>query len=191
MRSHPGITEWGPRTGFVAALAVHERVARVNRCTVISGETMSGAVARESFEQFVAAVEPELRRALVASTPADRSRRSRRGICLRLGALGTDGNDREPDRLPLSRRTVAEPSATSGPPAGTRPDASALCGARARAALRALPDQQRSVVWLVHTCGWTYSETAEAMGISASAVGTHLGRAMDRLRASLGVGLDA
>ncbi|HEV7721923.1 MAG TPA: sigma-70 family RNA polymerase sigma factor [Iamia sp.] len=54
-------------------------------------------------------------------------------------------------------------------------------------ALRALPDTQRTAIWLVHACGWTYVETAEAMGVSPSAVGTHVKRAMDRLRAGLEV----
>jgi RNA polymerase sigma-70 factor (ECF subfamily) len=55
------------------------------------------------------------------------------------------------------------------------------------AALRDLPTMQRSCVWLVHACGWSYSEAATALGVSASAVGTHVSRALPRLRASLGV----
>ena len=58
---------------------------------------------------------------------------------------------------------------------------------RLASAMRALPAQQRSVVWLVHGCGWSYAETAEALGVSASAVGTHLSRGMARLRKELGV----
>ncbi|MBV9950814.1 MAG: sigma-70 family RNA polymerase sigma factor [Acidimicrobiia bacterium] len=58
-------------------------------------------------------------------------------------------------------------------------------------AVRALPPQQRSVVWLVVACGWTYGETAEALEITASSVGTHLTRAMTRLRSDLGVTNDA
>ena len=54
-------------------------------------------------------------------------------------------------------------------------------------ALRELPDTQLTAVWLVHACGWTYAETAEAMGVSTSAVGTHVKRAMHRLRAGLEV----
>lgn len=53
-------------------------------------------------------------------------------------------------------------------------------------ALMALSLMQRQVVWLVHACEWTYGEAAEALDISASAVGTHLTRAMTRLRAALG-----
>ena len=58
-------------------------------------------------------------------------------------------------------------------------------------AMRRLPERQRSVVWLVHACGWTYAESAEALGISASAVGTHVARGLARLRAELGVEIDA
>jgi RNA polymerase sigma-70 factor (ECF subfamily) len=53
-------------------------------------------------------------------------------------------------------------------------------------AVRALSPQQRSAVWLVHACGWTYGEAAEALGVSASAIGTHVTRGMAALRATLG-----
>jgi DNA-directed RNA polymerase specialized sigma24 family protein len=54
-------------------------------------------------------------------------------------------------------------------------------------ALLALPEQQRTAVWLVHACTWTYAEAAEAMAISRSAIGTHVSRALDALRAALEV----
>lgn len=54
-------------------------------------------------------------------------------------------------------------------------------------ALRALPEQQRTAVWLVHACGWSYTECGEAMGVTASAVGTHVSRALARLRVELEV----
>ena len=41
--------------------------------------------------------------------------------------------------------------------------------------------RQRSVVWLIHGCGWSHGETAEALGITATAVSTHLARAVARL----------
>ncbi len=50
-------------------------------------------------------------------------------------------------------------------------------------ALLELPMQQRTAVWLVHGCGWRYREAAEAMGTSTSAVGTHVSRALEHLRA--------
>jgi DNA-directed RNA polymerase specialized sigma24 family protein len=42
-------------------------------------------------------------------------------------------------------------------------------------------------VWLVHGCQWTYGEVAEAMGLGASTVGTHVSRGMARLRERLEV----
>ncbi len=54
-------------------------------------------------------------------------------------------------------------------------------------ALLELSVQQRTAVWLVHGCGWSYREVAEAMDVSASAVGTHVSRALERLRARLEV----
>lgn len=52
-------------------------------------------------------------------------------------------------------------------------------------ALADLSEAQRTVVVLVHGCQWTYTEVAEALDISKSSVGTHLKRAMTRLRAAL------
>lgn len=54
-------------------------------------------------------------------------------------------------------------------------------------AMRSLPSQQRSAVWLVHGCGWTYAEVAEALGITRSAVGTHVTRGLTSVRRRLGV----
>lgn len=54
-------------------------------------------------------------------------------------------------------------------------------------ALKRLTDAQRSAVWLIDGCGWTYAETADAMNISASAVGTHRSRGLSNLRTHLGV----
>ena len=54
-------------------------------------------------------------------------------------------------------------------------------------ALLRLPDTQRTAVWLVHACGWSYAEVAEAMGTTVSMVGNHVSRALERLRHSLEV----
>ena len=51
--------------------------------------------------------------------------------------------------------------------------------------LQRLPDRQRAAVWLVHACGWTHREVGEALGISTSAVSTHVARGTERLRARL------
>jgi RNA polymerase sigma-70 factor (ECF subfamily) len=54
-------------------------------------------------------------------------------------------------------------------------------------ALLELPATQRTAVWLVHGCGWTYAQAATAMGVSRSMIGTHLTRALSSLRQALGV----
>jgi RNA polymerase sigma-70 factor (ECF subfamily) len=54
-------------------------------------------------------------------------------------------------------------------------------------ALLALPETQRTAVWLVHACGWSYAEAAHAMQTSTSMVGNHVSRALDRLRRALEV----
>ena len=54
-------------------------------------------------------------------------------------------------------------------------------------ALRELSPSQLRAVWLVHGCGWTYGETAVALHVSASTVGSHISRALDHLRDRLGV----
>ena len=54
-------------------------------------------------------------------------------------------------------------------------------------ALTTLSPSQFHAVWLVHACGWTYLETAEALHMSASTVGTHVSRALGHLRDELGV----
>lgn len=57
-------------------------------------------------------------------------------------------------------------------------------------ALERLPERQRTVVVLVHGCGWTHQEVADALGISRPSVGTHVTRAMTRLRREMGVVVD-
>jgi DNA-directed RNA polymerase specialized sigma24 family protein len=52
-------------------------------------------------------------------------------------------------------------------------------------ALLALTERQRTAVWLVHGCQWRHREVADAMGISATAVATHVQRALAHLRARL------
>src|SRR6478752_4701729 len=53
-------------------------------------------------------------------------------------------------------------------------------------ALARLSDRQRAAVVLVHGCGWSYSEVAEAIGVTKSSVGTHVARGMEQLRTALG-----
>lgn len=58
---------------------------------------------------------------------------------------------------------------------------------RLKAALAQLSERQRTIVVLVCGYGSPQAEVAETLGISASAVATHLERALTRLRSELGV----
>lgn len=57
-------------------------------------------------------------------------------------------------------------------------------------ALARLTARQRAAVVLVHGCGWTYEEVAEALELSKSSVGSHVERGMARLRREMGVRTD-
>lgn len=54
-------------------------------------------------------------------------------------------------------------------------------------ALARLSSRQRTAVVLIHGCGWTHQEVADALDVSRSSVGTHVERAMSSLRKELGV----
>jgi DNA-directed RNA polymerase specialized sigma24 family protein len=54
-------------------------------------------------------------------------------------------------------------------------------------AMLRLPETQRTAVWLVHACGWSYADVALAMETSTSMVGNHVSRALERLRRDLEV----
>ncbi len=54
-------------------------------------------------------------------------------------------------------------------------------------ALDRLTRPQRTAVVLIHGFGWTYREVSDVMGIRRSSVQRHVDRAMEKLRADLGV----
>ena len=58
-------------------------------------------------------------------------------------------------------------------------------------ALQQLPLTQRTAVWLVHGCGWSYADAASALDVSASTLGTHVARGLQGLRDALEVSTDA
>jgi len=140
------------------------------------------------FEGFVQQVEPGLRKALTGHMPTS----------LVHDALGEafayawehwaqmqtlDNPGGYLFRVAQSRSRGRLQGALPAPDPARTPDVEP----RLVAAMRGLPEQQRSAVWLVHACGWTYREAAEAMGVSTSAVGTHVGRGVTALRDRLGV----
>lgn len=52
-------------------------------------------------------------------------------------------------------------------------------------ALEELTEKQRTAVWLIHACGWTYPDAAKAMNIGESTVGTHATRGLTALQNQL------
>jgi len=144
------------------------------------------------FEEFVAAVEPRLRRALLGSVGVDRVEDAV-AEALAYGfehweAIGEMSNpagylfrvaqsrvrQRRTPRL-FAQLPVSLPDVEPGL-------IEALC---------ALPDAQRTAVWLAHGCGSSHGDIADALGVSTSTVATHVSRALNRLRAELGVVSDA
>ena len=158
--------------------------APVSRVTVIVG----GMADEAEFEEFVIRTEPELRRALSGHLPREavsdalaeafayawehRNRIMRleypTGYLFRVAQ--SKARIRKQGYLPLS-----SVDATPNVEPGLVP------------ALAALSPSQFHAVWLVHACGWTHGETAEALQVSASTVASRVSRALERLREQLGV----
>ena len=146
----------------------------------------------DGFETFVGRVEPSLRRALVGHLPLD----AVADAVAEALAYAWQHWDRVQNlanpggylfRVAQSRSRRRLDGLLPGPDPQRLPHVEPLLGE----AMRGLSAQQRSAVWLVHACGWTYSEAAEALGVTPSAVGTHVARGMARLRERLGVAKDA
>lgn len=142
---------------------------------------------RSDFAAFFAAVEPRLRRALVAAYGSDAGRdataealawawehRERlRDLEAPVAYLYRVGKSRSRRRrgphVFAERVTWAEPWVEP-----------ALAGALSR-----LSERQRVAVVLVHAYGWTSGEVAELLGVSPSSVKTHVRRGLERLHAVL------
>lgn len=141
------------------------------------------------FERFVADAEPNLRRALIGLLGVDNTA----DAVAHALAWAWENWDRVQE---LSNPTgylyrVARTSAHKRVAKTTRwliqhdarlPDYEPGLGA----ALEKLTVHQRTAVWLVHGCGWTYAEAAEALDITASTLGNHLTRGLRKLRRELG-----
>lgn len=143
----------------------------------------------QEFSAFVLAVEPRLRRALAGAVGVDRAPDAVAEalawawqhwdrVCKMTNPAGylyrvarSHSRIRPPKRVKFLVEIAA-----------TLPEVEpALPGALAN-----LPERQRTVVWLVYACEWSYGEVAEALDISASAVGTHASRGIAALRTELG-----
>jgi DNA-directed RNA polymerase specialized sigma24 family protein len=140
------------------------------------------------FTDFVLACEPNLRRGLVALYGPERGRDAT------AEALAYAWEHwRELDhidnlagylfRVAQSRSRERQMSTSFIVPAVDYPD----CEPKLPAALRALTDQQRLCVVLVHGFGWRFTEVAEFIGCRPTTVQQHVTRGLRRLRKALGV----
>ena len=143
---------------------------------------------RLAFSAFVAGAEPRLRRALTLLRGVDAGRDAAaeamawawehwsevEAMANPVGYLYRVGQSRSRFRTPRFAPPPTPPDAPGFEP-GLVP------------ALGRLTDRQRTAVVLVHGCGWTHQEVADALGVSRSSVATHIERGLAQLRAELGV----
>ncbi|MEM9033219.1 MAG: sigma-70 family RNA polymerase sigma factor [Actinomycetota bacterium] len=144
--------------------------------------------APEGFEEWLASVEPRLRRAVVGAVGVDRAGDAvaealawawehwARARMLEhpvpyLFRVAQSRSRRRREGRPPSPEPVAVPDVEPG-----------LVDA-----LMALSPRQRMCVWLVHGCEWSYVEVADALDLSPSTVANHVSRGLDGLRDRLGV----
>lgn len=140
------------------------------------------------FEEFFGEVEPRLRRAFVATHGTEGAGDAAAEALTwawahwpEVQAMGNPAGYLY--RVGQSKSRVRRTPELPAPEALGLPDVEP----RLVPALLDLSLSQRTAVWLVHGCQWRYAEVAEAMGISASAVGTHVSRGLARLRSTLEV----
>ncbi|MGH9228355.1 MAG: RNA polymerase sigma factor [Acidimicrobiales bacterium] len=147
----------------------------------------------EQFEQFVAEVEPRLRRALVAAHGGERGRDATgealayawehwprvRSMANPAGYLYRVGRSRA---VRAAKHSGREPSWSTAPSTSGTPWVEPVL----QVALRRLSERQRIAVVLIHGYQWTYREVAELTDASISTVQTHLERGLATLRHELG-----
>jgi DNA-directed RNA polymerase specialized sigma24 family protein len=165
-----------------------ERVVQDHGSLLFRGmEAATVADEQAAFTAFVDDVEPRLRRAFTLLRGPDLAQEASaealawawehwaevQAMANPAGYLYRVGASRTRHRAP--RFPLAVPAEPVGFEPGLVP------------ALARLTSRQRTVVVLVHGCGWTHQEVADALGLTRSSVGAHVHRAMDRLRRDLGV----
>ena len=150
-------------------------------------------MAADSFSRFVHEVESPLRHALTASLGQERGREATAEALAwawehaerALGLEHPVGYLFKVGKSCVRVRRRFRPLLTPVPDGELPHVEPALPGA-----LAGLSERQRLAVVLVHAYGWDRRETAHLLGISLSALDTHLNRGLDKLRAALGVTLD-
>jgi RNA polymerase sigma-70 factor (ECF subfamily) len=142
------------------------------------------------FEEFVAEVSPRLLRAFVGVRGAEAPEAVAEALAYawehRNALSEMDNPVGYLYRVGLSRTRPRRPPQLPAPAQIGVPDVDP----RLIPALLALPSTQRTAVWLVHACGWSYADVATALDTTASMIGNHVARGMDRLRRRLKVDVD-
>jgi RNA polymerase sigma-70 factor (ECF subfamily) len=149
---------------------------------------------KDSFTDFVQRVGPRLTQALVASLGGEVGRE----MTAEALAYGWEHWERVRRmenaagylyRMGQNRgRRLRRPLLLPDPPPGT---SEPLVEPGLPLALTRLSERQRVSVMLVHGGGWTLTETADLLGITAGSVARHVERALARLRRTLEVSQDA
>jgi DNA-directed RNA polymerase specialized sigma24 family protein len=139
-----------------------------------------------SFREFVARVEPKLRRALIAAYGYERGREAvaealayawehwdeLQGAGNPAGYLYRVGQTRTRER---KLRIVYEPLETY----------EHLVEPGLAPALASLSERQRVAVFLAHGAGWTHAEVAQLLGVKEATVQKHIDRGLARLRRAM------
>ena len=147
--------------------------------------------ARTAFSAFVGEVEPRLRRAFTLLRGAEGGREATaealawawehwgevQAMSNPAGYLYRVGSSRTRRPRPRFAPPPVPPDASGFEPG--------LVPALARLSVR-----QRTAVVLIHGCGWTHQEVADALELSRSSVATHVERALAQLRTELGAEAD-
>jgi RNA polymerase sigma-70 factor (ECF subfamily) len=153
----------------------------------------STAVRRDSFTDFVAQVEPRLRRALVAGYGVDRGREATTDALVYAWRKWdrVQGLDDPAGYLyRVGQRIAKKPVKRQG--LGDPPEAVCLPWVEPGLSdgLARLTAKQRTAVVLHCSFDWTYAEIAEVSDMSVRSVRTHMDRGLAKLRRALEVAED-
>jgi RNA polymerase sigma factor (sigma-70 family) len=151
----------------------------------------TGSIDLEAFEDFVAAVEPRLRRALVAAYGSDRGRDATAEALAYAWEHWSRLQSLDNPTGYLFRVAQSRVRRRRVPILFEIPETAEIrIEPRLPEALRSLSQNQRLAVVLVHAFGWKAAEVADLLGVNTTTVRNHLERGLRRLRESLGVDHD-
>jgi RNA polymerase sigma factor (sigma-70 family) len=177
------------REGCAVTVLDNERAAsREDPLNDRSDGSDASAPNPSSFEEFVAATEPRLRRALVAAYGPERGRDATAEALAyawehwhRLASVKNLAGYlfRVAQSKARQKRSVATFEVPDDPEHLYEPNL--------MRALQSLSERQRLAVVLVHGFGWTLRDVADLIGAKPTTVHNHLERGLRRLRLALGV----